>query len=100
MGTPDTRISTIEEKYILYPSPVLNISSISRMINDLESKWNAVLLERSVREIKLTPDGTKLFTYAINLVTEYEKFMIEVDELFNIIYFFLVLPEKKFRDII
>ena len=56
-------------------------SSISRMIADLEKEWNVTLLERSVGGVKLTSDGTKLLPYAKNVVAEYEKLQMEVDEL-------------------
>ena len=56
-------------------------SSISRMIADLEKEWNVVLLERSVGGVKLTSDGTKLLPYAKNVVAEYEKLQMEIDEL-------------------
>lgn len=56
-------------------------SSISRMIADLEKEWNVVLLERSVGGVKLTSDGTKILPYAKNVVAEYEKLQMEIDEL-------------------
>lgn len=51
------------------------------MIADLEKEWNVTLLERSVGGVKLTSDGTKLLPYAKNVVAEYEKLQMEVDEL-------------------
>lgn len=56
-------------------------SSISRMINDLEKEWKVALLERSVGGVKLTSDGMKLLPYVKNLVAEFEKLQMEVDEL-------------------
>lgn len=56
-------------------------SGISRMINDLEKEWKVVLLERGKSGVKLTSDGMKLFPYAKNVCTEYEKLQMEVDEL-------------------
>ena len=56
-------------------------SSISRMINDLETEWKVVLLERSVGGVKLTSDGMKLLPYAKSVVAEFEKLQMEVDEL-------------------
>ena len=51
------------------------------MIADLEKEWNVTLLERSVGGVRLTSDGTKLLPYAKNVVAEYEKLQMEVDEL-------------------
>lgn len=56
-------------------------SGISRMIGDLEKEWKVVLLERSKGGIKLTSDGLKIFPYAKNLIAEYEKLQMQVDEL-------------------
>lgn len=56
-------------------------SSISRMIADLEKEWNVTLLERGIGGVKLTSDGTKLLPYAKNVVAEYEKLQMEIDEL-------------------
>ena len=56
-------------------------SSISRMINDLETQWKVTLLERSIGGVKLTSDGMKLLPYAKNLVYEFEKLQMEIDEL-------------------
>ncbi len=56
-------------------------SSISRMINDLEKEWKVSLLERSVGGVRLTSDGMKLLPYAKNVVAEFEKLQIEIDEL-------------------
>lgn len=56
-------------------------SSISRMIADLEKEWNVTLLERGIGGVKLTSDGTKLLPFAKNVVAEYEKLQMEIDEL-------------------
>ncbi|MCM1364582.1 MAG: LysR family transcriptional regulator [Faecalibacterium sp.] len=56
-------------------------SSVSRMINDLEQEWQVSLLERGVGGVKLTSDGMKLLPYAKNVVAEFEKLQMEVDEL-------------------
>ena len=54
-------------------------SGISRMIADLEREWKVTLLERNKGGVRLTSDGTKLFPYAKNLITEYEKLQMQVD---------------------
>lgn len=56
-------------------------SSISRMINDLETEWKLTLLERSKSGIRLTSDGLKLLPRAKAIVDEYEKLQAEVDSL-------------------
>lgn len=56
-------------------------SSISRMINDLETEWKVTLLERSVGGVKLTSDGMKLLPYAKSVIDEFEKLQMEVNEL-------------------
>lgn len=56
-------------------------SSISRMINDLETEWKTTLLERSVGGVKLTSDGMKLLPYAKSVIDEFEKLQMQVNEL-------------------
>lgn len=56
-------------------------SGISRMIGDLEKEWNIVLLERRKDGVRLTSEGMKLLPHAKNLVAEYEKLQMQVDEL-------------------
>lgn len=56
-------------------------SSISRMIADLEKDWNITLLERDVNGIRLTSEGLRLLPYMKNVVREYKKLKMEVDEL-------------------
>lgn len=76
-------VKTVEYGSFTKAAEILSYSqsSISRMIADLEKEWNVVLLERSVGGVKLTSDGTKLLAYAKNVVTEYEKLQMEIDEL-------------------
>ena len=51
------------------------------MIGDLEKEWKISLLERNVGGVKLTSDGMKLLPYAKNIVAEFEKLQMEVDDL-------------------
>lgn len=76
-------VKTVEYGSFTRAAEILSYSqsSISRMIADLEKEWNVTLLERSVGGVKLTSDGTKLLPYAKNVVAEYEKLQMEVDEL-------------------
>ena len=56
-------------------------SGISRMINDLEREWNVTLLERGRAGVRLTSDGMKLLPHAKSVCAEYEKLLMQVDEL-------------------
>ena len=56
-------------------------SGISRMIQDLETEWKVTLLERNKSGVRLTSSGMKLLPYAAAIVSEYEKLLMEVDEL-------------------
>ena len=56
-------------------------SSISRMINDLETEWHVALLERRTGGVRLTSDGMKLLPYAQRVATAFEKLQTEIDEL-------------------
>lgn len=76
-------VKTVEHGSFSKAAKVLNYSQsgISRMIADLEKEWNIVLLERGKGGVSLTSDGLKLFPYAKNLIIEYEKLQMQVDEL-------------------
>lgn len=76
-------VKTVEYGSFTKAAEILNYSQsgISRMIGDLEKEWKVVLLERNKGGVKLTSDGLKLFPYAKNLVAEYEKLQMQVDEL-------------------
>ena len=56
-------------------------SGISRMIHDLETEWNVVLLKRSRSGVQLTSDGMKLLPYARELCGGYERLQAQVDEI-------------------
>lgn len=76
-------VKTVEYGSFTKAAEFLNYSQsgISRMIADLEKEWNIVLLERSKGGVRLTSDGLRLLPYAQNLVREYEKLQMQVDEL-------------------
>ena len=76
-------VTTVEYGSFSKAAEVLNYSQsgISRMIADLEREWKVTLLERNKGGVRLTSDGTKLLPYAKNLITEYEKLQMQVDEL-------------------
>ena len=54
-------------------------SAVSRMIADLESDWNIILLERNKNDLKLTSDGMLILPYAQNLCNEYEKMQMQIE---------------------
>lgn len=76
-------VKTVEYGSFTKAAEILNYSQsgISRMINDLETEWKVVLLERGKSGVKLTSDGMKLLPHAKSVCMEYEKLQMEVDEL-------------------
>jgi DNA-binding transcriptional LysR family regulator len=56
-------------------------SGISRMINDLETEWGIVLLERGKSGVALTSDGLKLFPQIKRICNEHELLLMQVDNL-------------------
>ena len=76
-------VTAVEYGSFSKAAEILNYSQsgISRMIADLEKEWEVTLLERNKSGVRLTSDGTKLLPYAKNLITEYEKLQMQVDEL-------------------
>ena len=76
-------VKTVEYGSFTKAAEKLNYSQsgISRMINDLETEWKIVLLERGKSGVKLTSDGMKLLPHAKSVCMAYEKLQMEVDEL-------------------
>lgn len=56
-------------------------SGISRMIGDLENEWKVSLLDRDRNGTTLTSDGQLLFSYARDVVDDYRRLQMQVDEL-------------------
>lgn len=56
-------------------------SGISRMINDLETEWGIILLERGKSGVTLTSDGLKLFPQVQRICNEHELLAALVDDL-------------------
>lgn len=54
------------------------------MIANLERDWKVTLLERGKNGIKLTSDGLELLPYAKNIVEDFNKLQMEIDELHGI----------------
>ncbi len=76
-------VKTVEYGSFTKAAEILNYSQsgISRMINDLEKDWRVTLLERGKVGVKLTSDGLRLLPYAKNVCSEYEKLLMQVDEI-------------------
>ena len=76
-------VTTVEYGSFSKAAEILNYSQsgISRMIADLEKEWKVTLMERNKGGVRLTSDGTRLLPYAKNLIAEYEKLQMQVDEL-------------------
>lgn len=76
-------VKTVEYGSFTKVAEILNYSQsgISRMINDLEKDWKVTLLERGKAGVKLTSDGLRLLPYAKNVCSEYEKLLMQVDEI-------------------
>lgn len=76
-------VKTVEYGSFTKAAEILNYSQsgISRMINDLEKDWKVILLERGKAGVKLTSDGVRLLPYAKSVCSEYEKLLMQVDEI-------------------
>lgn len=81
-------VKAVEYGSFTRAAEILNYSQsgISRMIHDLESDWQVVLLERSKSGVRLTSDGLSLLPYAQNVCREYEKLQTQVDELQGLVF--------------
>ena len=56
-------------------------SGISHMINDLETEWGVVLLERDRSGVRITSDGLKILPFANRVCEENNKLLTMIDEL-------------------
>lgn len=76
-------VKTVEYGSFTKAAEILNYSQsgISRMIADLEKEWKVTLLERNKGGVRLTSEGVELLSYAKNLVDDYEKLQMQVDDL-------------------
>ncbi len=79
-------VKTVEYGSFTKAAEIMNYSQsgISRMIADLEHDWKVTLLERGNGNVKLTSDGLKLLPFAQNLVSDFEKLQMEVDDLHGV----------------
>lgn len=59
-------------------------SGISRMVNELETKWGVALLERSRSGVNLTSDGANLLPYIRRICLEQENLIAQIDNLNNL----------------
>lgn len=76
-------VKTVECGSFTKAAEILNYSQsgISRMINDLEKDWKVTLLERGKAGVELTSDGVRLLPYAKSVCSDYEKLLMQVDEI-------------------
>jgi len=76
-------VRTVEYGSFTKAAEALNYSQsgISRMISDLEREWKVSLLERGRGGVRLTSDGLKLLPHAKSVCEEYQKLLMEADEL-------------------
>lgn len=56
-------------------------SGISHMINDLETEWGFVLLDRKSSGIRITSDGMKILPHVQNVCNYHTKLLTEIEEL-------------------
>ena len=78
-----TFIRTAEYGSLTRAAEILNYSQsgVSRMIHDLEQKWNVTLLERSRAGVQPASDGMRLLLPCKSLCEEYQKLQMKVNEL-------------------
>ncbi len=76
-------VKTVEHGSFTKAAEMLNYSQsgISRMINDLETDWGLMLLERGKAGVRLTSDGIRILPFVKNVCEDYEKLQMQVDEL-------------------
>lgn len=55
-------------------------SSLSKHIKKLETELNCVLFERCTRHVNLTDAGITLKKYALNIVTNYDELLIDINK--------------------
>ena len=55
-------------------------SSLSKHIKKLENELNCVLFERCTRHVNLTDAGITLKKYALNIVTNYDELLIDINK--------------------
>jgi DNA-binding transcriptional LysR family regulator len=78
-------VKAVEYKSFTKAAQALNYtqSGISRMINDLETEWGVVLLERGKSGVALTSDGLELYPQIKRICNEQEILLSKVDDLHN-----------------
>lgn len=79
-------IKAVEYGSFTKAAEVLNYtqSGISRMINDLETEWGVLLLERGRGGVSLTSDGLKLLPQLKRVCNEHEILLTQIEELHGI----------------
>jgi DNA-binding transcriptional LysR family regulator len=56
-------------------------SAISHMINDLETEWGMMLLERNRSGVKITSEGLKILPFVQEICDAHRKLLTEIEEL-------------------
>ena len=76
-------IKTVEYGSLTKAAQVLGYtqSGISHMINDLETEWGLVLLDRKSSGIRITSDGMKLLPHIQNVCNSHRILLAEIEEL-------------------
>ncbi len=76
-------IKTVEHGSLTKAAQVLGYtqSGISHMINDLETEWGLVLLDRKSSGIRITSDGMKLLPHIQNVCNSHRLLLTEIEEL-------------------
>lgn len=76
-------VTAVEYGSFTKAAEILNYSQsgISRMINDLESEWGILLLERSKSGVILTSEGLSLMPYIKSICAEHQKLHLHVEAL-------------------
>ncbi|NYB75020.1 LysR family transcriptional regulator [Sedimentibacter hydroxybenzoicus DSM 7310] len=79
-------IKAVEYGSFTKAAEVLNYtqSGISRMINDLETEWRVLLLERGRGGVSLTSDGLRLLPQLKRICNEHEILLTQIEELHGI----------------
>jgi DNA-binding transcriptional LysR family regulator len=56
-------------------------SAVSHMINDLETEWGMMLLERNRSGVKITSEGLKILPFVQEICDAHRKLLTEIEEL-------------------
>ena len=60
-------------------------SAVSQQISSLETKYDAVLIERSKKKFTLTKEGNTLYNYSKHIVQTYDELRHKIQEIQNVV---------------